>query len=246
MERPLSGCGWWINDEQKDHHMEFSGFLKSILRVDKSVCILIGNNVLNASPYDGEKLKLRSVKDKHSQCSETMPSSLIIYSCLRRWKLWFPELAATNRTRSDALFYFLQVRTMLRSIRELHALFSGTSFSSLAVLSCPWQNQTVAGWDFEWFRSTLMFFRKLETGFSFCLIIIGILHSTSVGIHHGFLPVRCEKRWILTCSLKIYLQYFFLFFCNRVGALNKRNGSSPRPPWFIPSWEHGHAFLFRH
>lgn len=45
--------------------------------------ILIGNNLLNASPYDGEKFKLRSVKERHSEYPETVASSLIIYSCLR-------------------------------------------------------------------------------------------------------------------------------------------------------------------
>lgn len=211
MERPLSGCGWWINDEQKDHHMEFSGFLKSMSRVDKAVCILIGNNVLNASPYDGEKLKLRSVKDKHSQYSETIPSSLIIYSCLRRWKLWFQvscnkphEIWCTFLLSASSYNVTLYTETSRTVFRHF---FSSSCCSQLSVTK-PDSRQL----GFWMARSTLMFFRKLETDFSFCLIIIGILHSTSVGIHHGFLPVRCEKRRILTCSLKIYLQYFFCSF----------------------------------
>lgn len=146
--------------------------------------ILIGNNLLNASPYDGEKFKLRSVKERHSEYPETVASSLIIYSCLRMSGC--TRSVASQATHSpDALFHFLQVRTMLRSGHELHARFSGASFPPPVVLRCG------AGLDFEQLRFSLVFFCALEATVSFCLIIIGFLHSTSVRIRHGFLPVRC-------------------------------------------------------
>lgn len=157
----MSGCGWWINDEQKNHQLDFSGFLKTyIAHWQVKVGILMGNGLLSASPSNGQTFTERSVRDERRQCPETMQSSLIIYS-------------ATSQV-THSLFHFLSSCNV-------------PLCSSRWVLRCRCKKKERRRFGFWTVQVRFMLLRMLESGFSFYLIIIGFLHSASVKIHHGFL-----------------------------------------------------------